>query len=44
MAVKYHPDKVHHLGPEYQKDAQEKFKKINDAYDRIKKVRGTINK
>ena len=44
MAVKYHPDKVHHLGPEYQKDAQEKFKKINDAYDRIKKERGTINK
>ncbi|MFN8165617.1 MAG: molecular chaperone DjiA [Bacteroidia bacterium] len=40
MAVKYHPDKVHHLGPEYQKDAQEKFKKINDAYSRIKKERG----
>ncbi len=40
MAVKYHPDKVHHLGPEFQKDAQEKFKKINDAYDRVKKERG----
>jgi DnaJ like chaperone protein len=40
MAIKYHPDKVHHLGPEYQKDAQEKFKKINEAYDRIKKERG----
>lgn len=40
MAVKYHPDKVHHLGPEYQKDAQEKFKKINEAYERIKKERG----
>jgi DnaJ like chaperone protein len=39
MAVKYHPDKVHHLGPEYQKDAQEKFKKISEAYDRIKKER-----
>ena len=40
MAVKYHPDKVHHLGIEYQKDAQEKFKKINEAYTQIKKERG----
>ena len=40
MAVKFHPDKVHHLGPEYQKDAQEKFKKINEAYEKIKKERG----
>ena len=40
MAVKYHPDKVHHLGPEYSKDAQEKFKKINEAYERIKRERG----
>lgn len=40
MAVKYHPDKVHHLGPEFQKDAQEKFKKINEAYMEIKKERG----
>ncbi|MBL0103172.1 MAG: molecular chaperone DjiA [Bacteroidetes bacterium] len=40
MALKYHPDKVHHLGPEYQKDAQEKFKKINEAYTNIRKERG----
>ena len=40
MAMKYHPDKVHHLGTEYQKDAQEKFKKINEAYEQIKKQRG----
>ena len=42
MAVKFHPDKVHHLGAEYQKDAQEKFKKINEAYERIKKERGIV--
>jgi DnaJ like chaperone protein len=40
MAIQYHPDKVHHLGEEYQKDAQEKFKKINDAYEKIKRERG----
>jgi DnaJ like chaperone protein len=42
MAIKYHPDKVHHLGPEYQKDAQEKFKKINEAYDKVKRERGIV--
>ena len=40
MAVKYHPDKVHHLGPDFRKDAEEKFKKINEAYEHIKKERG----
>lgn len=40
MAVKYHPDKVHHLGPDFRKDAEEKFKKINEAYEIIKKERG----
>ena len=40
MAMKYHPDKVHHLGVEFQKDAQEKFRKINEAYEDIKKERG----
>jgi len=40
MAMKYHPDKVFSLGPEFQKDAQEKFKKINEAYEEIKKKRG----
>lgn len=40
MAAKHHPDKVHHLGPDFQKDAQEKFKSINEAYEKIKKERG----
>ena len=42
MAMKYHPDKVHHLGPEFQKDAQDKFRKINEAYETIKKERNII--
>jgi len=40
MAMKYHPDKVQHLGSEYEKDAQEKFRKISEAYEQIKKERG----
>ena len=40
--MKYHPDKVHHLGPEFQKDSQEKFRKINEAYEQIKKERGLV--
>ena len=39
MAVKHHPDKVHHLGTDFQKAAQEKFKTINEAYEQIKKER-----
>ena len=40
MALKHHPDKVAHLGPEFQRDATEKFRAINEAYDRIRKSRG----
>lgn len=40
LAVMHHPDKVHHLGEDFQKDAQEKFKQINEAYEQIKKERG----
>ncbi|MBT5782102.1 MAG: DnaJ domain-containing protein [Candidatus Marinimicrobia bacterium] len=40
MANKYHPDKVAHLGPEMQTLAEEKFKAVNDAYQKIKKERG----
>jgi len=40
MAVKYHPDKVEHLGPEIRKSAEEKFQHLQAAYDEIKKRRG----
>jgi DnaJ like chaperone protein len=40
MAVKYHPDKVSYLGEEFKKTANEKFQKVNEAYERIKKERG----
>jgi DnaJ like chaperone protein len=39
MAIKYHPDKVNHLGEEFRKIADEKFKKVNEAYEKIKKER-----
>ena len=40
MATKYHPDKVSHLGPEFQKAAKEKFQEVQAAYEQIKKERG----
>ena len=39
MAMKYHPDKVSHLGDEFRKTADEKFKSVNEAYEKIKKER-----
>ena len=39
MAIKYHPDKVSHLGDELKNIAEEKFKSVNDAYQSIKKER-----
>ncbi|NOX48817.1 MAG: DnaJ domain-containing protein [Chlorobi bacterium] len=40
MAIKYHPDKVSHLGEEFRVAAKEKFQKLNEAYEQIKKERG----
>ncbi len=40
MAMKYHPDKVSHLGEDFKKVAHEKFRKVQEAYDQIKKERG----
>jgi DnaJ like chaperone protein len=39
MAMKYHPDKVSHLGEDFRRTADEKFKSVNEAYERIKKER-----
>ena len=40
MATKYHPDKVSHLGEDFQKAAKEKFQQVQAAYEQIKKERG----
>jgi DnaJ like chaperone protein len=40
MAVKYHPDKVAHLGEDVKKAATEKFQMVQAAYGEIKKQRG----
>jgi DnaJ like chaperone protein len=42
MAIKYHPDKVHYLGDDIQKAAHEKFQKVNEAWETIKKQRGIV--
>ena len=40
MALKFHPDKVSHLSEEMVTQAKEKFQKVNEAYETIKKERG----
>lgn len=42
MAMKFHPDKVSHLGEEFQNAAKEKFQKVNQAYENIKKERNIV--
>jgi len=42
MAMKYHPDKVTHLGEDVQKAAKEKFQEVSNAYEQIKKERGLV--
>lgn len=39
MVVRYHPDKVAQMGAEYQQGAKDKFQKIQEAYENIKKTR-----
>lgn len=38
--MKHHPDKVAHLGEEFQKQAADRFKKVQDAWERIQRERG----
>lgn len=40
MAIKYHPDKVAHLGEDVKRAATDKFQTLNAAYEEIKKQRG----
>lgn len=40
MVMKHHPDKVAQMGEDVQKAAAEKFKKVQDAYERIQRERG----
>ena len=37
LSMKYHPDKVGHLGEEFRKVAEEKMKELNVAYEFLKK-------
>ena len=39
MAKKFHPDKLQHLGDEHVKGAEDKFKKVQKAYEQIQKER-----
>jgi DnaJ like chaperone protein len=40
QALKNHPDKVAYLGEEIRQKAQEKFQKINEAFEMVKRERG----
>ena len=35
LAAQYHPDKVQHLGKEFQELAERRFKEIQQAYDKL---------
>lgn len=37
---KYHPDKLQHLDEAHRRGAEEKFRKVQEAYEQIKKERG----
>ncbi len=40
MAKKYHPDKLQHMDEAYRKGAEDKFRKVQEAYEHIQKERG----
>ena len=35
LAAKYHPDKVEHLGEEFRRLAERRFREINEAYEAL---------
>lgn len=37
LALQYHPDRVAHLGKEYADVAEEKFKMINESYEKVQR-------
>lgn len=40
MVKKYHPDKLQHMDEAYRKGAEEKFRKVQEAYEQIQKEKG----
>jgi DnaJ like chaperone protein len=40
MAKKYHPDKLQHMDEAYRKGAEDKFTKVQEAYEQLQKERG----
>lgn len=40
MVKKYHPDKLQHMDEAHQKGGEEKFKKVQEAYEQLQKERG----
>ena len=40
MAKKYHPDKLQHMDEAYRKGAEDKFRKVQEAYEQIQRERG----
>ncbi|MCT8339243.1 TerB family tellurite resistance protein [Flavobacteriaceae bacterium TK19130] len=40
MVKKYHPDKLQHMDEAYRNGAEEKFRKVQEAYEQLQKERG----
>tara|TARA_R110000850_G_scaffold271031_2_gene404913 strand:+ start:309803 stop:310531 length:729 start_codon:yes stop_codon:yes gene_type:complete len=40
MAKKYHPDKLQHMDEAYRKGAEDKFRKVQEAYEQLQKEKG----
>jgi len=40
MAKKYHPDKLQHMDEVYRNGAEDKFRKVREAYEQLQKERG----